>query len=292
MQYQIINLGKYIYEISINLIMTVNIKVPDNSIKDILDQFLPYSINAINSFDNYRDRVKLYSSVKNHKESVGVLFISEYNIHICFSPTIWIFGDTETSNEILEYLDTSNPAGKYVVQVTGKDANILKPGLHYKIFREYMMELNELNFHNYLNNTSFPIKRLDKNDARESLLISGFDLENKTEKSFIEMEEKFIAERETYGIFEGRKLICRGSIMSCNGKYCSVGGFITHNDFRNRGIGKFLVHYICGLVVSRHRIPVLFMRDDNIPASKLYADIGFEIKGNTYFMDHNTGSRP
>ncbi len=292
MQYQIINLGKYIYEISINLIMTVSLKAPDNSIRDILVQFLPYSINAINSLDNYRDRVKLYSSIKNHKESVGVLFMSGYNIHIWFSPTIWIFGNNETNNEILEYFDTSDPSGKYVVQVTDKDENTLEPGLNYNIFREYMMELNKLNFHNYVNNISFPIKRLDKNDAIQSLLISGFDSENKIEKRSIEMEERFISERETYGIFKDGKLICRGSIMSCNGKYCSVGGFVTHNDFRNRGIGKFLVHYICGLVVSRHKIPILFMRDDNIPASKLYTGIGFEIKGNIYFMDHKTGARP
>lgn len=272
--------------------MVINLKVSDNSTRNILRRFCPYSINAIDALNNHRDRVELYSSLKNHKKSIGVLFMSGYNIHIWFTPTIWIFGNTETNDEILEYLDSTDPDGKYVVQVTNMDKNALKSGLNYNIFKEYMMELNELNFHNYVNSMSLPIKRLDENDAVQSMLISNFDLKNQIEKNSIEMEKRFIGERETYGVFKDGKLICRGSIMSCTDNYCSVGGFITHNDFRNHGIGKFLVSYICALVISRHKIPVLFMRDDNITASNLYRDIGFKIKGDTYFLDHNTGAKP
>ena len=272
--------------------MTINLKVSDDLIIDVLDQFLPYSINAIDAFNNYRCKVELYSSVKNDKKSVGVRFMTGYNIHIWFSPTIWIFGNTETNNEILKYLNISDPEAKYVVQVSTRDKIRCKSDLHYKVFMEFLMELNELDFHNYSLEKSPIIRRLEKKDAIQSLLISDYGLDNKIDKSSIEMEEKFIMERQTYGIFNEGRLVCRGSIMSCNPKYCSVGGFVTHNDFRNRGMGKSLVSYICALVISRHKIPVLFMRDGNIPASKLYGSIGFKRTGNLCFLDHNTGAEP
>ena len=277
---------------ALTLAMTVNVKVPYDSITGVLNQFLPYSINAIDAFSNYRCKVQLYSSVKNDKKSAGVLFMSGYNLHIWFSPTVWIFGDTETNNEILEYMDVSHPEGKYVAQVSSKDKQPCKFGSHYKVFMEYMIELNELDFHHYSMEKSQAVRRLDKKDARQSLIISGYGQEKKIDKISIGMEEKFILERETYGIFEEGQLVCRGSIMSCNDKYCSVGGFVTHEDFRNHGLGKLLVSYICAVVISRHKIPVLFMRNDNIPASKLYEGIGFKKKGNVYFLDHNTGARP
>ena len=277
---------------ALTLAMTVNVKVSDDSITGVLNQFLPYSINAIDAFSNYRCKVELYSSVKNDKKSAGVLFTSGYNLHIWFSPTMWIFGNTETNNEILEYMDASYPGGKYVVQVSSKDQHSWKFSSHYKVFMEYMIELNELDFHHYSMEKSQAVRRLDKKDATQSLIISGYGQVKKIDKISIGMEEKFILERETYGIFEEGQLVCRGSIMSCNDKYCSVGGFVTHKDFRNHGLGKLLVSYICAVVISRHKIPVLFMRNDNIPASKLYEGIGFKKKGNVYFLDHNTGARP
>ena len=277
---------------ALTLAMTVNLKVPYDSITGILDQFLPYSINAIDAFSNYRCKVQLYSSIKNDKKSAGVLFMSGYNPHIWFSPTVWIFGNPETNNEILEYMDAIDQEGKYVVQACSEDKQPCKFSSHYKGFLEYMMELNELDFHNYAMEKSPAVRRLDKKDATQSLIISGYGQVKKIDKISIEMEEKFILERETYGIFEEGQLVCRGSIMSCNDKYCSVGGFVTHNDFRNHGLGKSLVSYICAVVISRHKIPVLFMRNDNILASKLYEGIGFKKKGNVYFLDHNTGARP
>ncbi|MCL2806027.1 MAG: GNAT family N-acetyltransferase [Treponema sp.] len=65
-----------------------------------------------------------------------------------------------------------------------------------------------------------------------------------------------------------------------------VGGVYVHPDFRGKGIGRYMASAFISSLLSEGKGITLFVKKTNIAAKKLYASIGFKVRGDyriTYY---------
>ncbi len=247
-----------------------------------LESYLPFSANAIHSLKNFSHRAKLLSD-EDHG-LITVIFKSNYNKHIWYSPIIWIFGNLGHIDEIFQIL-FKEYFGGFTALAFGENFTPF-PYAGLKFYEEDLMLLHKLK----ITPKRIP-SRLDEGYALESLKLSS-DFNGEIGQLEIEREKNFLKERETYGFVDNGMLISRGSIMSQASGYSGVGGFITNPNFRNMGYGTDMVSYISQKVLERGNLPFLTVRSDNRTALSLYSKIGFSKIGKVIFIDYKTGSVP
>lgn len=57
--------------------------------------------------------------------------------------------------------------------------------------------------------------------------------------------------------------------------YAQIGGVCTHPKHQGKGYGKSLVSAVCKHWLSKGKHVILFCRNDNVPALKVYRALGF-----------------
>jgi len=250
---------------------------------------LPFSVNAIDSILNHPERTEIYELKGGISPAYAVVFNSFYNPHIWYSPIIWFFGLSDSERN-LEYL-FNYLLQKYKTFIGLSEHSIDLSGISgVRTFTEFLMVKNkyaDLSFRN-----DYKIRLLDKEDAEQSIKLSMNVEPESFRPSNMEYEKLFLRERETYGIFLNDTLVCRGSIMASVSSYSSVGGFITDQNYRGRGIAKFLVDQINQIVEYRGRKSVLTVRKTNHIAISLYQKLGFEKMYEVTFIDAGSGVIP
>jgi len=82
------------------------------------------------------------------------------------------------------------------------------------------------------------------------------------------------------------KLVGKINVSAVSFTRFLVGGVYVHPDFRGLGIAKRMTEEFVASLVSQGKGVTLFVKKNNIPARKIYADIGFKITGDyriTYY---------
>lgn len=62
-------------------------------------------------------------------------------------------------------------------------------------------------------------------------------------------------------------------------KCIQIGGVYTKPDYRKRHYSKYLMGSLCTKIIRIRRLPVLFVKKDNLPAQRLYLSLGFKTVG-------------
>ncbi|MCL2809504.1 MAG: GNAT family N-acetyltransferase [Treponema sp.] len=82
------------------------------------------------------------------------------------------------------------------------------------------------------------------------------------------------------------KLVGKINVSAVSFKRYLVGGVYVHPDYRGFGIGRKMAHEFISTLINEGRGVTLFVKKDNIPAKKLYAGLGFTVRGDyriTYY---------
>lgn len=95
-----------------------------------------------------------------------------------------------------------------------------------------------------------------------------------------------------YGAFIDGKLVSAAYTLIENKDVAVIGGVITAEEFRNRGLAKSIVSALTSDIVNRGMIASLLVRHDNLPAVNVYKAIGFIEYGERLWIDVNTGLKP
>jgi ribosomal protein S18 acetylase RimI-like enzyme len=86
-----------------------------------------------------------------------------------------------------------------------------------------------------------------------------------------------------HGYFEKGKLAAMGGERLHLEGYSEVSAICTHPDFRGKGYGAQLVHFLSRKVIEHSFTPFLHVRIDNKPAIQIYERLGFTIRKRMYF---------
>lgn len=76
--------------------------------------------------------------------------------------------------------------------------------------------------------------------------------------------------------YEVGKPIAQAVVHGYTPQYGQIGAVGTLPEFRNRGASKRVVSGLCQRIISKGRIPTLFVRLNNAPAVKVYQSLGFK----------------
>lgn len=255
-----------------------------------LNEYLPFSANALNSIQEYSERTKIFRYGSPQDPSYAVEFISGYNPHIWFSPILWVF-PAGNMNKSLERLlrSAAKRNSRFIALAPYVSDDIIPEFTDFKFYKERLMILKDFQSERTL---KYEIKKLHESSAEQSLNLSAEVEPLSAVKSTLAAERQFLRERETYGIFLDSKLVCRGSIMANSGGFYSIGGFVTHRDYRRKGLAGDLIWHICKLVRERNGVPFLTVRDDNYAAIPLYRNLGFRELETISFIDYHSGVVP
>jgi RimJ/RimL family protein N-acetyltransferase len=102
--------------------------------------------------------------------------------------------------------------------------------------------------------------------------------------SFEEVQE-FVAQRaaeeEFLFLVAEDKIVAQAYIQAATSEINQIGGVFTLGEERGKGYCKAILSELCQRVIDRGKIPTLIVRNDNFPAMRAYASLGF-----THFDDY------
>jgi hypothetical protein len=72
------------------------------------------------------------------------------------------------------------------------------------------------------------------------------------------------------------KMVAYAGIQAYTNTINQIGSVYTAEDERGKGYCKAVVSELCERILSRNKMPTLFVKKNNIPAVKAYSALGFE----------------
>ncbi|BCU67814.1 hypothetical protein HS7_12510 [Sulfolobales archaeon HS-7] len=192
-------------------------------------------------------------------------------------PNVILEADEE---ETLTYLISKISESKYILFTDPKWLGVVREKIpNAKIYGEILMICE--------NPKAFPDKRVRRlsSDDLELTPYSGKRLEF--------LSEALSAGKTTvYGAFVDERFVSVAYTWIETESVAYIGGVLTEERYRNRGLAKAVVSAIANDIVKRGKIASLYVRDDNIPAIKAYEAVGFKARGRRLWVDVNTGESP
>lgn len=263
----------------------------ENDLEDLnehLERLLPFTVNMLATVRDHLQRCRILVARK-QKSIAGALveFSSTYNRHIWNDPIIWITGPAE-----VEFSLFRERGRKPAIIITQADfARQLSSRMpEIRVFEEYIMVAG-LDHLPKLEQATGEMKRLTTDESMDSLLISGYKMEDVDEPT-MKREENFLEERVCMGFYVHGNMVSRGAIMSITDKYASIGGFLTAENARKKGYGSRIVAQTMRRASVYSENACLFVKATNENAISVYKKLGFKIKEKVFFTDLGTGSIP
>ena len=149
------------------------------------------------------------------------------------------------------------------------------------------------------NQSGFVIKRCKTEDCD-----SVFELEKNYQKEEVIPEGLTVTDRQLYDAFRrhlqkdiifmivpwkdgirGTVPIAKAAINSIGKNYCQIGGVYTDAPYRKKGFAKTLVNHLVKIIAGKKRTAVLFVKETNLAAIKVYGKLGFRSCG-TYILSY------
>lgn len=86
-----------------------------------------------------------------------------------------------------------------------------------------------------------------------------------------------------HGIFRDGKLVAMGGERLHLEGFTEISAICTHPDYRGKGLGARITHFLAADVLQKGAVPFLHARIDNKSAIDLYQRLGFEIRKEIQF---------
>lgn len=103
-------------------------------------------------------------------------------------------------------------------------------------------------------------------------IVDGKDASQK----ITEKERKRVLPDYEWHLRKNGKIISKANIHATSENYAQIGGVMTHPDHQGKGYAKQTVSVVCKYWIERGKDIILFVRNDNEPALKVYHAIGFQ----------------
>jgi len=137
-------------------------------------------------------------------------------------------------------------------------------------------------------------------DATEDDLDTLLSLHRAYEREELNLESsraetalriRWLLERQVVAMaFRGDEPVGKINTNARGSFYDQIGGFYVKPEYRSMGIGSALLFHLLREITAARRNPVLFVRQENVPAIKVYRRAGFRSSGE-YAMSTKSPTR-
>ena len=132
---------------------------------------------------------------------------------------------------------------------------------------------------------------IQKATPEDAAVLLSLELEYQKEEVFLDSSlinnsqiyhnlRTSLLEQEVYYVTSGIVPIAKAGTNAIGQKWNQIGGVYTEKDFRSKGLSSWLMDYILNILESDGKKTVLFVKEENIAAEKVYTKLGFEKKKN------------
>jgi predicted GNAT family acetyltransferase len=143
-----------------------------------------------------------------------------------------------------------------------------------KVSEETIYEVSEETFKPHAGSIAIVATQSDVDEiVRMGRILDGDDPStpiSEDERAVIEPANHYVVRDES-----GR-IVSRAGIHGSTAHYAMVGGVVTLPDQRGKGYGKDTVSAVCKHWLTRGKVMILFCKNDNEPAKKIYTSLGFK----------------
>jgi len=129
--------------------------------------------------------------------------------------------------------------------------------------------------------------KIKKANSADSLILLDLEVEyqkeevalnaSKLNKSIIYKNLKNnLNEHVVYFLTNGVNVLAKAGTNAIGYKWNQIGGVFTDSKYRNKGLSTWLMNYLLSELEKDGKKTVLFVKDNNFAAEKVYTKLGFE----------------
>jgi Predicted acetyltransferase len=85
------------------------------------------------------------------------------------------------------------------------------------------------------------------------------------------------------GVFDGDQLIAMGGERLKVPGYTEVSAICTHPDYRGRHLARYILSQVSQQIIHRGEVPFLHSLTTNVPALKVYQQLGYRLNRHIFF---------
>lgn len=134
-----------------------------------------------------------------------------------------------------------------------------------------------------------PNLHITKAGPDDSASLLGLELEYQKEEVFLDPTlikssqiyhnlRSLLCEQKIFYISDHFVPVAKAGTNAIGHKWNQIGGVYTDKKYRNRGLSTWLMEYILDILKQDGKKSVLFVKENNIAAEKVYNKLGFENK--------------
>ncbi|MFA5843085.1 MAG: GNAT family N-acetyltransferase [Candidatus Gracilibacteria bacterium] len=142
-----------------------------------------------------------------------------------------------------------------------------------KINHETVFKLSKKDFKDFSTGTEETAKNSDR---KELVLFERLMFKEGIKTPITKNELNRIILHEQFLIRKNKKIISAAHISGLSKNYFQIGGVGTLEKYRNQGLAKQVVSALCKTFLAQGKTGLLFTRNDNSPAQKVYETLGFK----------------
>lgn len=185
---------------------------------------------------------------------------------------------TEVHNALVDEFMQRNKPVEYVVGFKRYSLQTIKRlrthGIAPKAtYEETVYLLTRETFHNHSTGETTKATPADVDE----IVRLEYQVEGKSAETEVTQKERnrILPDNEWVLRKEGQ-IIAKANIHGYSKHYAQIGGVLTHPKQQNQGYAKQTVSAICQHWLNQGKQPLLYVKNDNTPAIKVYQSLGFQ----------------
>ena len=200
--------------------------------------------------------------------------------------------DPPDDREINELVSWINKNLKRVHSIMGTEERVDSLRNHFEINNEKKINYNlMIREHKHFQPIMPQIENFKvlKAEPDDSAALLGLELEYQREEVFLDPTQikntqiyhnlrSSLNDQIVYYMTKDIVPIAKAGTNSRGHKWNQIGGVYTDREYRNKGISSWLMYNLLDILENDGKKTVLFVKDSNKAAEKVYTKLGFEIK--------------